>query len=411
MLPDITYIGKILIYCNIYFTLFVGIYLLFIFTEKKEKMRDTKAKKLPKVSIIVPIYNGAKYIKDCLNSLVNLDYPKEKLEIIVVDDGSKDNSIVEAKKFKVKVYRKKHSGKADTINYGIDKCSGEIIGILDVDSIVEKDSLKKMIGYFNDKKVSAVHSGIRIRNTNSMLEKFQEIEYALSLFFKKLFSFVGGLFVTPGVFSLYRADIFKKLGKFDCNNVTEDLEIALRILSNKYDIKCAIDAKTYTIVPTKFKELQRQRVRWNFGLIKNFRKYSFLLSPKYKELGYFVLPTTIIGQIFILILFSYLLLNLIFSLVNSILILSITGVEPFLSNLLNFNFSLGFLQSELSFYFIITLIIGLTFVIYAKKYSIFKKTKPKIILQYLIYLIVSGYVYFYFWIVTFYKILKKDIKW
>ncbi|OYT42855.1 MAG: hypothetical protein B6U88_02705, partial [Candidatus Aenigmarchaeota archaeon ex4484_56] len=101
----------------------------------------------------------------------------------------------------------------------------------------------------------------------------------------------------------------------------------------------------------------------------------------------------------------------IFSLVNSILILSITGVEPFLSNLLNFNFSLGFLQSELSFYFIITLIIGLTFVIYAKKYSIFKKTKPKIILQYLIYLIVSGYVYFYFWIVTFYKILKKDIKW
>ena len=180
---------------------------------------------------------------------------------------------------------------------------------------------------------------------------------------------------------------------------------------NKYDIKCAIDAKTYTTVPNKFKELQRQRVRWNFGFLKNFRKYSFLLSTKYKELGYFVLPTIIIGQIFILILFSYILINFIFSLINFVSILLISGIEPLLNNLMHFHFSFGFLQSELLFYSIITLTIGLTFVIYAKKYSLFKKTKPRIILQYLIYLIVSGYIYFYFWVVTFYKILKKDIKW
>ncbi len=411
MLPDITYIGKILVYCTIYFTLFVGIYLLFIFVENKKNFRNPKVKKLPKVSIIVPMYNGAKYVKECLTSLVNLDYPQEKLEIIVVDDGSKDKSFEEAKKFNFKVHKKKHSGKANSVNYGIDKCSGEIVGILDVDSTVEKNSLKKMIGYFSDKKVAAVHSGMRTKNTDSLLEKFQDIEYILSLFFKKLFSFVNGLFVTPGVFSLYRADIFREIGKFDHNNVTEDLEIALRILSKNHKIKCAIDAKTYTIAPKKFKELQKQRVRWNFGFLKNFRKYSFLLSAKYKELGYLVLPTVIIGQIFILILFSYLIINFIFSLVNNIFILSITGIEPFLINLLNFHFSLGFLQSELFFYSIITLTIGLTFVIYAKKYSLFKKTKPKIILQYLIYIIVSGYIYFYFWIATFYKILKKDIKW
>ncbi len=411
MLPDITPIGIVLIYLITYFTLFTGFYLLFIFIENKQDFGTKKTKRLPEVSIIIPVYNGAKCIKDCLTSLSKLDYPKKKLEIIVVDDGSTDNSFTEAKKFKVKVYKRKHSGKARAVNYGIDRVRGELIGILDVDSCVEGDSLKKMVGYFDDNEIGAVHSGIRVKNPTTLLEKFQDVEYTLSLFFKKLFSFVNGLYVTPGVFSIYRGNIFKKIGKFDSDNVTEDLEIALRLLSKKYKIMCATEARTYTQVPKKFRELQRQRVRWNFGLIKNLRKYSFLLSRKYNELGYFVLPTIIIGQVFLLMFFSYILVSFIFSLINNFSILLITGIEPFLSNLLNFHFSLNFLQSEIFFYSVATLSIGLIFVYYAKKHSLFTKTKSIVILQYLCYLLVSGYLYSYFWILTFYKILRKDIKW
>ena len=411
MLPDISPIGIFLTYFISYFSLFTSLYLLFIFIENKQNFTSLKTKRLPKVSILVPVYNGAKYVKECLNSLSELDYPKEKLEIIVLDDGSTDNSLKEAKKFKFKFYKRPHSGKANTINYGIDKTSGEIVGILDIDSIVEKQVLKKMVGYFNNKNVAAIHSGIRVKNASSLLEKFQDIEYAFSLFFKKLFSFVDGLFVTPGVFSLYKKDILKQIGKFDSHNVTEDLEIALRILSKGYSIKCVTEAKTYTTVPNKFSELSRQRARWNFGLIVNLKKYSFLLSLKYKELGYFILPVTILLPIILLVFFSYIFIDLSFSLINKFHLFLLAGTEPFLENLFKFHFSIGFLQSEIFFYSLVTLSLGLIFLRYLKKYALFGKVNYKIMSYYIIYLFTSGCIYFYLWIITIYKILRKDIRW
>jgi cellulose synthase/poly-beta-1,6-N-acetylglucosamine synthase-like glycosyltransferase len=409
MLPSLEFIGKPLIYILVYLTLFSGFYILFIFLEYKKNFRSPKPKKLPRVSIVIPVYNGAKYIEACLKSIQNLDYPKDKLETIVVDDGSQDNSFEEAKKFKfAKVFRKKHSGKAKTVNYGINRATGEIMGVLDCDSIVEKDTLKKMIGFFNDKNVGAVVSGIRVYKPRNLLEKFQEIEYTITLFFRKNLSFVKSLYVTPGVLSLYRKSIFKKIGKFK-DNVTEDLEIALRILSHNYEVRCAPEAKTYTIVPNKFRDLQKQRVRWNYGLLMNLKNYSFLFSRKYKDLG-FILPFTLLTNFFLVIFFSYIIINFVFDIVNTFYIISLTGIETYLINTLNFKYSLGFLSSEFFIYFITTLIFSIMLLFYALS-VLNVKFGFKSVFQYLTYLAVSGYLYFYFWFVTLYKFLRKDITW
>lgn len=413
MLPDITPIGTVLVYILTYFGLMFGFYLLFVLVENKEILKAKKIKDFPKTTIIVPMYNSAKSIVKCLESLVKLDYPTDKLEIIVVDDGSNDGSIDRIKKFKVRLYKRPHMGKAYAVNYGIEKATGQLIGILDADSFVEHDALKKMIGYFESKEdiVGAVHSGIRVKNPNKLIEKFQETEYALTLFFKKLFSFVGGLFVTPGVFSIYNAKVLKNVGKFDEGNITEDLEIGLKLLSKGYKIKCAIEAKTYTEVPKTFKELKRQRIRWNIGLVKNFKEYSFLFSKNYGELGYFILPMSLISPIFLLILFSYLLLNLTFEIVNQLVVLSITGPYTYIMSLLDFELSLGFLQSSLVIYTIIIFSVGFVFLYYSKKYTLFSKNDFSVISKYLVYTLLSGYIYFYFWVLALYKFLRGDIKW
>jgi len=410
MLPNLDFIGRPLIYTLTYLTLLTGFYILFIFLEHRKRFKPPKPQELPKVSVIVPVYNGVNYLKNCLNSLKNLDYPKNRLEIIVVDDGSTDNSYKEAKKFsEMKVLKKIHNGKARTINYGLSRAKGEIIGVLDCDSIVEREALKKMVGYFNEKNVGAIVSGIRVYKPKNFLEKFQEIEYMLTLFFRKNFSFVKGLFVTPGVLALYRKNILEEIGKFQ-DNITEDLEIALRILSRGYDIKCVPEARTYTQVPNKFKDLIRQRVRWNYGLISNLRNYTFLFSRKYKELGLFILPITLFTNFFLVIFFTYIIVNFVFHWTNNLYILSITGFETYIINLLNKPHTFNFLTSEFSIFMLITLIFAFTLMIYTLS-TLEVKLKFRTILQYLIYLITSGYLYSYFWLMTLYKFLRKDIKW
>jgi cellulose synthase/poly-beta-1,6-N-acetylglucosamine synthase-like glycosyltransferase len=412
MIADLSSIGLPIMYAISYFLLFNGIYLLFVRLENQNNMESPKPDKKYSITVIVPMYNGAKHIKECVDSLLNMDYPKEKVEILVIDDGSTDNSYEIAKKIKgIKAYRKNHAGKSAAVNYGIKKAKGELIGILDVDSSVSQNALIKMVGFFKDKKVAAVHSGLRAKNNDRFIEKFQELEYMFSLFFKKMFSMIDGLYVTPGVFSVFRASVFREIGVFDTSEMSEDLEIAFRIISKKYVIKCAIDAKTYTVVPDKFKDLTRQRVRWNCGLARNLSRYRHLLSTNYGELGYFVLPFTIIGHLTIMVFFSYVLANFTITLINNLILMSIIGVETYLRGMLTFNMAWGFLQSKIFFYTLLTTALGIIFLYYSKKYTGSKKKWGILAIHYTLYIMVAGFVYFYFWIATFYRIFRKDVRW
>ena len=111
----------------------------------------------PKLSVVIPAYNEAKEIPKCIESILALNYPKDKIEIIVVDDGSKDNTLEIAQgyeKIGVKVFTKKNEGTAAaTKNYGIKKATGDIIATLDGDSYVHPEAVNNMINYFNDDSV------------------------------------------------------------------------------------------------------------------------------------------------------------------------------------------------------------------------------------------------------------------
>jgi cellulose synthase/poly-beta-1,6-N-acetylglucosamine synthase-like glycosyltransferase len=256
--------------------------------------KPKKLKKYPKISVIIPAHNEEENIGMVLDSLLKVNYPRNKLEIIVVDDGSMDNTYKVAKSFdRVKVFKKERGGKSKAVNFGVKKASGDLIMVLDADCVLSKNSLELMVRYFSNKQTMAVVPSLKVLKAKNWLERMQQIEYVLSSFFRKILWSMSAMYVVPGA-TLYRAN-FLRLNKFDEGNPTEDLEMGLRIKYQGYEIAHATKAHVFTKVPETIYGLLKQRIRWTWGMLYNFKKYGFLFGFKYGDLGTFVLPMLLVG--------------------------------------------------------------------------------------------------------------------
>jgi cellulose synthase/poly-beta-1,6-N-acetylglucosamine synthase-like glycosyltransferase len=274
---------------------FVGIYFTFLFillflSNQKKLLKRPKIKSFPSVSIIIPAHNEEETIAETIENVKKLEYPKKK-EIIVVDDESADKTFEIAKKYRnIKVLRKKRGGKASALNFGIKQAKGEIVVCIDSDSYPEKDALLKTIPFF-EKNVAAVTTSVIVKNAKGVLERLQELEYIMVAWSRKLFEYLDAIYVTPGPMSLYRRDVLQKLGGFDEKNLTEDIEIAWRLMKHNYKIKMALDAKVYTHVPKTIKSWWHQRNRWNIGGLQTTAKYfNLFLKKEFGNIGTFLLP-------------------------------------------------------------------------------------------------------------------------
>jgi cellulose synthase/poly-beta-1,6-N-acetylglucosamine synthase-like glycosyltransferase len=343
---------------------------LFSGKDKLHEKKEWKFKTSPKVSVLVPAYNEEHKIKFTIDSLKKIKY--DNIEIIVINDGSKDKTseVVNAcikgdKRFRF-IDRQTNKGKAGSLNDGIAQSRGEFIATMDADSIVEPKMFQKVLPYFHDKTVGAVTVSVLVKNPKTFLHKMFELEYIIGLsLFLKTFSFADAVFVTPGPFSVYRKSVLNEIKGFDEGNITEDLEIAYRIQKKRYRIENCMDAKVYTILPSTFKQICVQRKRWYSGAILTVKKHrSMLLNSKYGIFGY----TIFINYLLIfmglsLFLISFYLLGK--NIVNNIGYLSYTGIHfgewfrHFQFDILNYSGTaiLGIVSLLLT---IGTLIIGLT---------------------------------------------------
>ena len=293
-------VTNFIIYVSSYIGLIIFIfYTLSIIDRTKNKKKEGlvfSEKDAPKVSIIIPAYNEEKGIAETIKSAQGVDYPKDKLEIIVVDDGSRDKTFSIAKKFKskkVKVFSKKNGGKGTALNYGLKKSTGEIIVTMDADSMVKPDALKNQVARFQNPKVMCVSPIVAIYKPRNILERVQQIEYLLGVFLREAFASVNSVHITPGAFSAYRKSFFDKYGGFDEDNLVEDMEMALRIHSHDLIVENSTESIVYTKPPKKFKNLLVQRKRWYIGLIRNFVNYKNLFFFFFGAAGLIVLPSAI----------------------------------------------------------------------------------------------------------------------
>ncbi len=286
---------------------FVAFYFLFLFILIYLQNRD-KIFEYPKVTesysltIVVPCYNEEKNIEGTVQALIDSDYKGLK-KIIVVDDCSTDNSYSIIKKLAGKYHKvmalrtPKNTGKASGAkNYGARFADSELIGFTDADSYPQKESISKMIGFFDDKKTGAVTSMVLVKERKSFIEKLQAIEYKIIAFSRKLLGFVDAIYVTPGPLAIYRKAAFDEIGGFDENNMTEDIEITWHFVAKGYKIHMSIPSRVYTVAPNNFKAWYNQRIRWNVGGLQTINKYkkAFL---KVGILGKFILPFFVLSWV------------------------------------------------------------------------------------------------------------------
>ncbi len=263
----------------VYIVLIFLLYLISTFFNRKAK--DFK----PDVSIVVPAYNEEKNIKECLSSICSLNYPKNKLEVIVVDDGSKDSTISIIRKFKnVKLVKQRHLGKVEALNSGVRNSSFPFIFTVDSDTTPGKDCLRDLIRPFADKNIGATTGNNRVKNSNSLLTWFQAIEYSMGNLIRNSFSttFNNGIWFS-GSLACYRRSVLERVGFFKKDTMAEDQDIALEIKKAGYKTICVSTACGHTIVPSTIMGLYRQRVRWWIGalqsMIKNKELFSISSSP------------------------------------------------------------------------------------------------------------------------------------
>ena len=291
-MEPLTLIYIIMFFFGIYFLLFF----LILFKRNKSKMREyPEVTNFPYISSIVPAYNEEGSLRDTIKALVEIDYPEDKREIIIINDGSKDKTLEVArelaKEYKiVRVLNKKNSGKADSLNQAIKIAKGEIIAVTDADSYPERDTFMKMVGFFQDEKVGAVTSRVFVKNNKKFFGKFQDVDYRVIAWSRKILDYVDSVYVTNGPLSMYRAKILREVGGFDRNNVTEDIEVTWNILSRGYKTRMSYGAIVYTTAPLSFDSWVKQRIRWNLGGLQTIYKYKKNFLDLEKSFGYFVVP-------------------------------------------------------------------------------------------------------------------------
>lgn len=283
------------LFLGLYFQVFLLI--TFLSAPARERRERPAASVTPKVAIIVPCWNEQDTIDGTVKSLLALDYPKEKLQLVLVNDGSTDNTKAVMDSYvgnpQITVIHKENGGKHTAINAGIEIATdAEFIGCLDADSFVAPDALREIVSCFADPHVAAATPAMSVFNPRTMLERMQNAEYIFGIALRHALSAVNGIYVTPGPFSFYRMSVLREVGGFRHAHQAEDMEMALRIQRAGYEIENAPRARVFTKVPRTVPKLIKQRTRWTTGFLRNVTsEYRDLVgNPKYGVLGLMVLP-------------------------------------------------------------------------------------------------------------------------
>ncbi|MEK6816029.1 MAG: glycosyltransferase [Nanoarchaeota archaeon] len=380
----------IIVWIVFLFFLYFMVFWLLVFLEKPFDDVEETTEYFPLVTVAIPAYNEEDSIAGTLDSVLKLDYPLDKLEIIVINDGSKDRTeeivnkiIADNPSFNIRMINQANHGKGVAMNNALGLAKGVYFVPLDADSFIDSDALKKILPRFKKSEdIAAVLPLMKVKDPQTLLQKIQWAEYMINIFYKKLMSSLDCVQVAPGPFSVYRKDILVKIGGFHPHNLTEDLEITLRLQKHHYKIVQVTNTVVYTLAPRTFKQFYRQRNRWYKGTLINafaYRKMAF--NKDYGDFAYIQMPRLLVEGILVVSSLAFVLYTAIFRpLYHRIYNLSLINfdIRPFLFESLK---NLRLLDLDFISYFYTFVVMSLAgFLLYfAHKYNHEKFTKLSLV--------------------------------
>jgi cellulose synthase/poly-beta-1,6-N-acetylglucosamine synthase-like glycosyltransferase len=311
--------------------------------------RTLRSPLTPAISVLVPAFNEAAGICDSVRSLLALDYPK--LEIVVISDGSTDETVerlimdfglrevrrptppllpcepvralyVPRSKVQLLVIDKENGGKADSLNAGINFSTYPLLCSVDADSILEQDALAKTVLPFLEDPLRTVGSGGTVRIANgckidhgrvtqarlprSRYAMFQVIEYLRAFFGTRTgWSALNSLLIVSGAFGLFRRDIVVAAGGYRKGTVGDDIELVVRLhqtcraAGRPYRIVYVADPVCWTEGPEDTHDLRRQRRRWHRACLEMMIfHWRMLGNPRYGTVGLLALPSMLVFEVF-----------------------------------------------------------------------------------------------------------------
>jgi len=252
--------------------------------EEAPKFNLLDPKEIPHVTIQLPIYNEKYVMERLLDNISQLEYPKSKLEIQVLDDSSDDSVLETAERIKVlqetgldiqHIRRENREGyKAGALKEGLITAKGDFIAIFDADFLPDNDWLKKTVIYFKDEEIGVVQTRWgHINRDYSTLTKIQAFALDAHFTLEQVGRNSKGHFINfNGTAGIWRKECILDAGNWEGDTLTEDLDLSYRAQLKNWKFKYLEDVETPAELPVVISAARSQQFRWNKGGAENFRK-------------------------------------------------------------------------------------------------------------------------------------------
>lgn len=242
-----------------------------------EPLASPANERLPEITVLVPAFNEGRQVYDTLASLVASDYPRDRLHILAIDDGSSDDTwgwIERARRdFEVAAIRcPENRGKRHALYEGFQRARGEVVVTVDSDSEVRADTLRNLVAPLAlDPEVGGVAGAVRVLNRRSMIPRMLDVSFTYSFeFIRASESVLGAVVCCPGALSAYRRSLIDRVKDAWLTqrvfgrpaNIGEDRALTNQVLRHGYRVVFQSNAIVYTDVPTSYAKLWRMLLRW-----------------------------------------------------------------------------------------------------------------------------------------------------
>jgi cellulose synthase/poly-beta-1,6-N-acetylglucosamine synthase-like glycosyltransferase len=266
-------------------------YYLLLFYKPKRRKTD---RAFTSVTVIIPAHNEQRYIEACVQSVLKAEFHGEK-EIIVVDDGSTDATAEIVSRIEgVTLIRQPHSGKAATLNLTIAKAKGELVAVVDGDTEIETNTLVEMQKDLEQEKTVATTCPVLVKNRDVGLLMWVHIEQVYASLLRSIMTKVNANIINSGQCGMYRKKELVECGGFSTFGLSEDMDIAIRIVRAGYHLSLSEGTMAHTHMPDNFGWFWQQRIRWARGGLNNVMRHMRLNTGL---IDLYSMPLVIFGYI------------------------------------------------------------------------------------------------------------------